>query len=103
MHRCNLLHSFQCLQAALRLPCFAGLRPKAINEATHMRDRGLLLCEGCCVLGEASCALALELGIVTPIAGRHCVVKVQYLFADLIEEAAVVGDHEQSSLVLLQP
>ena len=103
MCRGDLLHAFECLQAALRLPGLAGLGAKAINESAHVRDLALLLFVGSLLAGKPFGPQPLEGAVVATAEGGSLVLDVQDVDADAVEKLAVVRDQQQGAAIALQP
>src|ERR1700730_5208916 len=99
--RGDFLHAIDLLQLALRLRCFARLGAKAIGEQLKRRDFFLLIF----VSGELLFfARGFLFDVVVPVAAITNEFRVRDLddaAYKLIQEFAIVRDHDNSAWIIL--
>ena len=102
-HRSDRGHPLQRLDPALRLARLGRLRLETIDEALQARSLYLLAFVSDLLLGQAFGTLAL---VGADVAGEKLGVRVrdmQHVRNDVIEEFAIVRDHNQGAGIAPQP
>jgi hypothetical protein len=102
-HRLGAGELGQALHPRLRLFRLAGLGLEAVDERLQVRAFGLFLLERDLLLAQLLGALALECGVVAGVELRPALVQVQGVGGDVVEEFAVVRDHQQRAGIAQQP
>ena len=102
-HRFGAGQLGQPLHPALRLLGLARLGLEAVDERLQVRALRLFLLVGDLLLAQVLGALAFEIGVVADVQLGLALVQVQGVGGDVVEELAVVRDHQQGAVVALQP
>ena len=103
MHGGHQVHLPQRLQAALHLLGLALLGAEAVYETAYLRHPQLLLLVQRGLARQRFRPLPFEGGVVADVHRGATVLDMHDLLHGLVEELAVVGDHQQRALVLAQP
>jgi len=103
LHRRQLLHFFQRLDAALGLLRLAGLGLEAGDEALQVRDLQLLFLKPGLLQFQLLRAQDFKGRVIAAVAGQLHLVDVQHDVADRIQEFAIMRNHDQGAGIAPQP